>query len=83
MSVGMSGAKKALRARDAHGAPASRRDDPAELGADLGLDPDDLPDGLVVADEHGRVISSTPRPPASPPSPPPTPSAGPWSGRCR
>lgn len=22
----------------------------------LGLDPDDLPDGLVVADEHGRVI---------------------------
>ncbi len=24
--------------------------------ADLGFDPDDLPDGLVVADEHGHVI---------------------------
>ena len=24
--------------------------------AELGIDPDDLPDGLVVADEHGRVI---------------------------
>ncbi|MET7681706.1 ATP-binding protein [Streptomyces sp. NPDC005423] len=24
--------------------------------ADLGIDPDDLPDGLVVADENGRVI---------------------------
>ncbi|MFH8411124.1 ATP-binding protein [Streptomyces sp. NPDC018019] len=32
---------------------------PAPLGVDLtgaGLDPDDLPDGLVVADETGRVI---------------------------
>jgi signal transduction histidine kinase len=28
----------------------------AELGAELGIDPDDLPDGLVVADEQGRVI---------------------------
>lgn len=26
------------------------------LGAGLGLDPDDLPDGLVVADEAGRVV---------------------------
>lgn len=24
--------------------------------ADLGIDPDQLPDGLVVADEHGRVV---------------------------
>ncbi|WP_406328667.1 ATP-binding protein [Streptomyces sp. NBC_00203] len=30
-------------------------DPAAGLGA-LGVDPDDLPDGLVVADEHGRVI---------------------------
>ncbi|MGW7488712.1 ATP-binding protein [Streptomyces sp. NPDC054786] len=29
---------------------------PDALGAGLGLDPDDLPDGLVVADETGRVI---------------------------
>ncbi|WP_328732781.1 PAS domain-containing sensor histidine kinase [Streptomyces caniferus] len=29
---------------------------PDVLGAGLGLDPDDLPDGLVVADETGRVI---------------------------
>lgn len=32
---------------------------PARLGADLadlGLHPDDLPDGLVIADEHGRVV---------------------------
>jgi signal transduction histidine kinase len=32
--------------------PATRHDDPAELG----IDPDDLPDGLVVADDQGRVI---------------------------
>ncbi|MFJ9666129.1 ATP-binding protein [Streptomyces sp. NPDC101219] len=32
--------------------PAPR---PGDLG-DLGIDPDQLPDGLVVADEHGRVI---------------------------
>ena len=31
------------------------RDGPGDLG-DLGLDPDELPDGLVVADETGRVI---------------------------
>ncbi|MGW3010010.1 ATP-binding protein [Streptomyces sp. NPDC001219] len=29
---------------------------PDALGAGLGLEPDDLPDGLVVADETGRVI---------------------------
>ncbi|MGY5129692.1 ATP-binding protein [Streptomyces nigrescens] len=29
---------------------------PDALGTGLGLDPDDLPDGLVVADETGRVI---------------------------
>ncbi|UYB43391.1 ATP-binding protein [Streptomyces sp. Je 1-4] len=29
---------------------------PDALGSGLGLDPDDLPDGLVVADETGRVI---------------------------
>lgn len=49
MSVGTSSAP------GAHQVPrpsASRTGDPAELG----LDPDDLPDGLVVADEHGHVI---------------------------
>ncbi|MFC9847017.1 ATP-binding protein [Streptomyces sp. NPDC060223] len=72
MSVGTSGAHKAPRARDVRGTPASRRGDAAELGAEqeaaegaglraglgdgLGIDPDDLPDGLVVADERGRVI---------------------------
>ncbi|MER5535944.1 sensor histidine kinase [Streptomyces mirabilis] len=28
----------------------------AEPGGELGIDPDDLPDGLVIADETGRVI---------------------------
>ncbi len=56
MSVGTSGAQRALRERDVRGTTASRPGEPAELGADLGIDPDDLPDGLVVADEHGRVI---------------------------
>ncbi|MET8951790.1 ATP-binding protein [Streptomyces sp. NPDC004393] len=46
------GTSRAPGARDAHRAPASRCGDLAELG----IDPDDLPDGLVVADEHGRVI---------------------------
>ncbi|CAM5416298.1 hypothetical protein SALBM311S_12797 [Streptomyces alboniger] len=32
--------------------PAARPGDLAELG----IDPDQLPDGLVVADEHGHVI---------------------------
>jgi signal transduction histidine kinase len=52
MSVGTSGAQRALHARDARSASAARHGDLAELG----LDPDDLPDGLVIADEHGRVI---------------------------
>ncbi|MFJ7102983.1 sensor histidine kinase [Streptomyces albogriseolus] len=49
MSVGTSSAPGAERT--AH-PPAPR---PGDL-ADLGIDPDQLPDGLVVADEHGRVI---------------------------
>ncbi|MFJ1610581.1 ATP-binding protein [Streptomyces sp. NPDC088253] len=28
----------------------------SQPGAELGIDPDDLPDGLVIADENGRVI---------------------------
>lgn len=55
MGVGTSGANSALRARDVRDTPAPRGEE--QLGADLGVDPDDLPDGLVVADEHGRVIS--------------------------
>ncbi|MFF3513797.1 ATP-binding protein [Streptomyces sp. NPDC002573] len=46
------GTSRAPGARDAHRAPASRCGDLAELG----IDPDELPDGLVVADEHGLVI---------------------------
>ncbi|MGW5231359.1 ATP-binding protein [Streptomyces nodosus] len=49
MSVGTS---RAPEARDASRAPAPRCDDLAGLG----LEPDDLPDGLVIADEQGRVI---------------------------
>ncbi|MER5993549.1 sensor histidine kinase [Streptomyces viridosporus] len=49
MSVGTSSAPGARRAARP---PASRPGDHAELG----IDPDQLPDGLVVADEHGRVI---------------------------
>ncbi|GAA3023883.1 sensor histidine kinase [Streptomyces glomeratus] len=49
MSVGTS---RAPGGRDARRAPASRRGDLAELG----IDPDELPDGLVVADEYGQVI---------------------------
>ncbi|MCX4879594.1 ATP-binding protein [Streptomyces sp. NBC_00847] len=52
MGVGTSGAGKALRAGDARRTPAPRHGDLAELG----IDPDELPDGLVVADEHGHVI---------------------------
>ncbi|GAA3877105.1 ATP-binding protein [Streptomyces sp. NPDC003631] len=48
----MIGTSRAPGARDADRAPASRRGDLAELG----IDPDDLPDGLVIADENGRVI---------------------------
>ncbi|CAL9404515.1 Adaptive-response sensory-kinase SasA [Streptomyces sp. enrichment culture] len=49
MSVGTSSAPGTQRTARP---PASRPGDPAELG----IDPDQLPDGLVVADEHGRVI---------------------------
>ncbi|BCK72392.1 hypothetical protein Srufu_063450 [Streptomyces libani subsp. rufus] len=38
------------------GQPPAPAGEPATLGTGLGLDPDDLPDGLVVADETGRVI---------------------------
>ncbi|MFF8969333.1 ATP-binding protein [Streptomyces sp. NPDC014995] len=50
MSVGTSSAR---------GAGTSRRPPAARPAGDLagpGIDPDDLPDGLVVADEHGHVV---------------------------
>ncbi|MFI6036606.1 ATP-binding protein [Streptomyces sp. NPDC051315] len=50
MSVGTSGAREAGTSRRP---PAAR---PAGDLAGLGIDPDDLPDGLVVADEHGHVV---------------------------
>lgn len=50
MSVGMSGT------RDAQAVPDACAPRPAGDPAGLGIDPDDLPDGLVVADEHGHVI---------------------------
>ncbi|MFD4259807.1 ATP-binding protein [Streptomyces sp. NPDC058534] len=50
MSVGTSSAPGA---RGAPRPPAPRT--PGDL-AGLGLDPDELPDGLVVADERGRVV---------------------------
>ncbi|MEU5593730.1 ATP-binding protein [Streptomyces sp. NPDC020298] len=46
------GTSTAPEGRDVRRTPASR---PADL-TELGIDPDDLPDGLVVADEDGRVI---------------------------
>ncbi|MHC3472006.1 sensor histidine kinase [Streptomyces sp. 7R007] len=49
MSVGTS---RARGARDVRRPPAPRHGDLTELG----IDPDELPDGLVVADENGRVI---------------------------
>ncbi|MFI9153313.1 ATP-binding protein [Streptomyces sp. NPDC053367] len=49
MSVGTG---SATGADDASRPPELRRDAPTGLG----IDPDDLPEGLVVADEHGRVI---------------------------
>ncbi len=43
--------------RDGRGGHAGDSDaDPAGPGTDAGIDPDDLPDGLVVADERGRVV---------------------------
>ncbi|MEU9992082.1 ATP-binding protein [Streptomyces sp. NPDC048045] len=52
MSVG--GTSTGPDGRDAHRTPASRHGD--RTGTGLGMDPDQLPDGLVVADEHGRVV---------------------------
>lgn len=49
MSVGTSSAPGARNVRH----PSAAR--PGDL-AELGIDPDQLPDGLVVADEHGHVI---------------------------
>jgi signal transduction histidine kinase len=49
MSVGTSSAPGAREVRRPSG---SRPGDVAELG----FDPDDLPDGLVVADQHGHVV---------------------------
>ncbi|MFI6208541.1 ATP-binding protein [Streptomyces sp. NPDC051041] len=49
MSVGTSSAPGAPEVRRP---PAPR---PCDL-AELGVDPDELPDGLVVADEHGHVV---------------------------
>ncbi|MDX2766522.1 PAS domain-containing protein, partial [Streptomyces europaeiscabiei] len=49
MRVGTSSTRRAL---DVLATSAARHDDLAELG----IAPDDLPDGLVVADENGRVI---------------------------
>ncbi|MFE7786080.1 MULTISPECIES: sensor histidine kinase [Streptomyces] len=40
----------------ARGPLPAQAGEPDVLGSGLGLDPDDLPDGLVVADETGRVI---------------------------
>ncbi|AZQ33550.1 PAS domain-containing protein [Streptomyces cyaneochromogenes] len=49
MSVGTGSAPGAREVRQPS---TARSGDPA----DFGIDPDDLPDGLVVADEHGHVI---------------------------
>ncbi|WP_030243892.1 MULTISPECIES: sensor histidine kinase [unclassified Streptomyces] len=48
------GTSSAPGAQDAGDPPAASR--PSGDPADLGIDPDHLPDGLVVADEQGRVI---------------------------
>ncbi|MFJ1973727.1 ATP-binding protein [Streptomyces sp. NPDC087903] len=50
MSVGTSSAPGA---RDARDPDRLRHDDPGGHG----IDPDDLPDGLVIADAHGRVVT--------------------------
>ncbi|MER5946079.1 ATP-binding protein [Streptomyces sp. NPDC001904] len=52
--VGTSGSRGA-RGRWGPAAPRSARDDFVGLGG-LDVDPDDLPDGLVVADESGHVV---------------------------
>ena len=72
MGVGTSGAKSAprhgtcattrapARRRTTIGSMRSRRRarcrSAVGTGDELGIDPDDLPDGLVIADENGRVI---------------------------
>ncbi|WP_407706027.1 sensor histidine kinase [Streptomyces yaizuensis] len=50
MAVGTS------RPAERHGALLCPMEGPAPGAGGLGIDPDDLPDGLVVADEHGRVV---------------------------
>ncbi|MFF1645909.1 ATP-binding protein [Streptomyces sp. NPDC058240] len=60
MAVGMSRPREThaavVRAREPSGTVGGP-DGSGELGAvDMSVDPDDLPDGLVVADETGRVI---------------------------
>ncbi|WP_037860193.1 sensor histidine kinase [Streptomyces sp. NRRL S-340] len=51
MSVGTSGAVPGTR-----GAPRTPAPPAAAEVAGGAVDPDDLPDGLVIADEHGRVV---------------------------
>ncbi|MGW0996162.1 ATP-binding protein [Streptomyces sp. NPDC002520] len=56
------GTSTAPDGRDVRRTPAPRPVDAAgtdpgrDLGTGLGIDPDQLPDGLVVADEQGRVV---------------------------
>src|SRR4051812_28559122 len=46
------GRSTAPEGRDVRRTPAPRHGEPAELG----IDPGELPDGLVIADEEGRVV---------------------------
>ncbi|GAA0377766.1 sensor histidine kinase [Streptomyces blastmyceticus] len=57
MNVRTSGSVADARPAAVHGSQGAggARDAPAHGLDGLGLDPDDLPDGLVVADENGRV----------------------------
>ncbi len=64
MAVGMSSPGPAHTA-------AARVDGP-------GIDPDDLPDGLVVADESGRVVCFNAAAARITATPAPRPSAAPW-----
>ncbi|MGW1795985.1 ATP-binding protein [Streptomyces sp. NPDC001984] len=48
----MSGTSSAPGGRDARRVPAPRHHDPAGPG----IDPEELPDGLVIADEDGQVV---------------------------
>lgn len=82
MAVGMS------RPGRTHAAAVRAIDDAAStspvIGGDpaTGLDPDDLPDGLVVADESGRVICFNRAAVRITATPGPPPSAVPWNTRC-